>query len=266
MRPVFLLEVGDQLVGDGVAVGAEVLRVHRVRVVVVRVGVLDLDEEVARIVGRGPVLVELIRQLLLGAVVALPVKPLGVLGRQIRIRRLLAPSADRVRKVPVVDDEGITGVRVRVVALGQQDVRAEVHRTAPELREPLGEQLLVLDVLRGRGLRDRRDDLVEDDRDRPGLRGIDRDLFRRRVEVAGSLVPLLAFAAIHRQLDDVAVGAPERLVAMQERLDAVRAGGEIREAARGETRARRPRRRRARRPSSPRRRRRRPAGSAARCP
>ena len=49
-----LLEVGDQLVGDRVAVRAEVLRVHRVRIVVVRVGVLDLDEESCAD-SRGPV-------------------------------------------------------------------------------------------------------------------------------------------------------------------------------------------------------------------
>ena len=37
-----------------------------------------------------------------------------------------------------------------------------------------------------------------------------RDRLRRAVEVAGRAVPLLAFAAVHRQLDGVAVGAVER--------------------------------------------------------
>ena len=67
---VLLLEVGDQLIGDGVAVGAEVLGVDGVGVVVIRVGVLDLDDDHARIVGPGPLLVELVGLLLLDAVVS----------------------------------------------------------------------------------------------------------------------------------------------------------------------------------------------------
>ncbi len=54
--------------------------------------------------------------------------------------------------------------------------------------------------------------------------GFDRDLPGRAVEVAGCPVPLLPLAAIHGQLDDVPVGAVERLVLVQQGLDAVLAG------------------------------------------
>ena len=64
----------------------------------------------------------------------------------------------------VEDDQGIAGIGVRVEALGQQDVGAQVHRPAPELRQPLALDRLVLDVLRRGGRRDRRDDLVQRDR------------------------------------------------------------------------------------------------------
>ncbi len=53
------------------------------------------------------------------------------------------------------------------------------------------------------------------------------------IEVAGSGVPALAFAPVHGQLDDVAVGAAEGLVAVEQRLDVVLAGGELGQAADG---------------------------------
>ncbi len=80
------------------------------------------------------------------------------------------------------------------------------------------------------GSGNRRDHLVERDRDRLCPGGIDVDLPRRRVEVARREVPVLPFAAVHRQLDDVAVGAAERLVPVEERLDGVRALRNAREA------------------------------------
>ena len=60
--------------------------------------------------------------------------------------------------------------------------------------------------------------------------GLDGDLPGRAVEVAGRPVPVLPFAAIHRELDDVPVGAVERLVLVQEGLDAVLAGRDEPEA------------------------------------
>ena len=139
--------IGDQLVGDRVAVGAEVGRVDGVGVVVVRVGVLDLDDHHPRIVRAGPLLVELVGVLLLDPVVAGQVKPLAVLGLEVRVGGLLAEARERLREMAVEDDQGITGVGMRVEALGQQDVGAQVHGPAPELRQPLALDRLVLDVL-----------------------------------------------------------------------------------------------------------------------
>ena len=150
------------------------------------------------------------------------------------------------------DDERIARVRVLVEALGQQDVRAEVHRPAPELRQPLGLDLLVLDVLRRRRIGNRRD--------RPGRARSRRSpaspasiviVARRRVQVARRLAPLLSFAAVHRQLHDVAVGAVEGLVAVEERLNAVGARRNVAPGSRPDSRGRRRRRRPPRRPSSP---------------
>ena len=78
------------------------------------------------------------------------------------------------------------------------------------------------------GCGDRRDHLVEPDDDRSaGIRARrDRHFLGRAVEVAGRLVPLLAFAAVHRQLDDVPVAAVKRLILVQQGLDAVIAPGE----------------------------------------
>ena len=85
------------------------------------------------------------------------------------------------------------------------------------------------------GSGNRRDDLVESDSDRLGSCGVERDLPRRRVEVSGRLAPLLALAAVHRELHGVAVGAAEGLVPVEERLDLVGARRNLREAHGGET-------------------------------
>ena len=115
-------------------------------------------------------------------------------------------------------------LRVLVEAVGQQHHRPEVHRPAPEPGEPLALDPDVLDELRVGGRRDLRDRLVEVHAERLVARGIHRDLARGREQVAGRAVPLLPLAAVHRQLDDVAVGAVEGLVSVQQCLDAVAAG------------------------------------------
>ena len=127
----------------------------------------------------------------------------------------------------MIDDERIARLRVRVEPFGHEDVRAQEHRPSPELREALALDPLVADVLRGRRIGNGRDRLVERDLHRAGGRGIDRDLARRAVQVAGRAVPLLALAAVHGQLDRVAVAAAERLVPVQQRLHRVRARGQL---------------------------------------
>lgn len=85
----------------------------------------------------------------------------------------------------------------------------------------------MLDPLRFLGLRQRRDRLVERDRDRAALARVDRDLLRRAVDVTGGARPLLALAAVHRHLHDVAIGALERLVLVDQRLDGIGAGRDV---------------------------------------
>jgi len=56
---------------------------------------------------------------------------------------------------------------------------------------------------------------------------------RLAVEIAGGDVPVLAFAAVHGQLDGVTVGAMKRLVAMEKSLDVIFARLEVVEEADG---------------------------------
>ena len=195
-----LLEVGQQLLDDGVTPGAGVGRVDGVAVVVERCRVLDLDHDDAREAGSRPLLVELVRVLLLDDVVAGEVEAGGEVGLQCRVRRLGTEAGERVRKVPVIDEQRIARLGMRVPALGQQHVGADVHRPAPELRQQLALDALVADVFRVGRPRDLGDDLVERDGHRPALR-LDAHLGRGAVEVAGRAVPLLALATVHRQLD-----------------------------------------------------------------
>ena len=218
---------------DRVAVGAEVRRVHGVRIVVVRVRVLDLDDQEPREARAGPVLVELVRVLLFGPVVARPVEAVAVHGLQVRVRGRLAEAVEVVRKVTVVDDERIPRLRVRVPAFRQQHVRAEEHRPPPELREELALDADVLDVLRVRRIGNRRDDLVEDETDGAAPLRVDRQLLRRAEEIARRPVPLLALAPVHRELHRVAVRAAEGLVAVQQGLHRVRAWRDLVEAGHG---------------------------------
>ena len=154
--------------------GPEVRGVHRVRVVVVRVRVLDLDRA-ARAGSPGPS-----SPCRTGA--RAPADPVVARragsGREYSHFRFGSGGSGRkppksCGKCPWLMTSGIARLRVRVEALGQQDVRAEVHVAAPELREPLAPDALVLDVLRVRGRLDRRDRLVERERDRSSAR-VDR--------------------------------------------------------------------------------------------
>ena len=190
---------------------------------------LDLDDHHPGIVGTCPVLVELVGELLLNAVVRGQVEPLAVLGLEIRVGRLFAKARDRLGKVAVENDQRVTRLGMSVKSLGQEHVRSQVHGPAPELGEPLALDRLVLDVPGGGGGSDGGNHLVERDRQRLVVPGIEGDLSRRAVEVPRRLVPLLSFAAVHGQLDRVPVGAVKRLVLVKESLDAILAGGNLRQ-------------------------------------
>ena len=61
----------------------------------------------------------------------------------------------------------------------------------------------------------------------PPLLAVPPHFLRRAIEVARRAAPLLALAAIHRQLDGVAGGQAERLVLVQQRLHRVLAGRQL---------------------------------------
>ena len=67
---------------------------------------------------------------------------------------------------------GIAGVGMLVEALGQQHVRAQVHRPAPELRQPLALDPDVLDVLGRRADRESAGSPVERQPDRVAAAGL----------------------------------------------------------------------------------------------
>jgi hypothetical protein len=91
----------------------------------------------------------------------------------------------------------------------------------------------VLDVLRLRGIGNRRDDLVQDDLDAGVAGGIDLDGPGGAQEVARRAAPLLALPAVHGELDRVPVTAVERFVLVEEGLDRVRPGRDLGQALEG---------------------------------
>ena len=127
----------------------------------------------------------------------------------------------------VIDDQGVARLGVFIEAFRQEDVRTEVHRPAPELAKQLALHFDVLDVFGLRRVGNRRYFLIQHDLDGGLLRRIDADFARRAIEVAGSAVPLLAFAAVHRQFYHVTVGALKGLVLVEQSLHPVFAGRDV---------------------------------------
>src|SRR5207253_10562856 len=137
---------------------------------------------------------------------------------QRRIGRRLAPRKYLALKVAVKNREGISRVRMAVPSFGQDDNRAEIHRTAPELRQPVALDSDPLDVLRLREIRKRPNPAIERDPHDGIARRVDSQALRRAGEIAWRDRPLLSFAAVRRQLDGVAVASPEGLVHVEESL------------------------------------------------
>ena len=77
-------------------------------------------------------------------------------------------------------------------------------------------------------LRDRRNLLIEREMDRRVAGGIDAHLHRLVVEIPRRRVPVLPFALVHVQLDDVPVAAMEGRVLVEHRLHPVVARAECR--------------------------------------
>src|ERR1700754_1345298 len=234
-RPAFadaaetFFDLRDQFISDRVTVWTKVGRIDGVGVVVIRVRVLDLDNDKAREVWPGPILVKLIRLLLNDAVVAVEFEACAVLGLQVRIGRLFAKVAEVRREMSVIDNKRVARFGMRVETFRQQDVRAEMHRASPELRQTFTLNLDVLDVLRVFGRFDRRDYFIE--RDRDWRVAADPHTLRGAIEISRRAVPLLSFATVHREFDCVTICAFESFVTMEQRLHCVLAGRHVGETA-----------------------------------
>ena len=157
---------------------------------------------------------------------------LAVVRLQIGIGRLGAKAAEIGVEVVFTDDDREMRVGMRVKSFGHQHVGAEVHGASPELCEQSALNLEVPDVFRVLRRRDRRNFLIEHNRDRPGGRP-QGDFARSGIEIAGRDVPVLPFAAIHRQFHGVAIGAVEGFVAMQHGLHVILSGRHVAKTADG---------------------------------
>jgi hypothetical protein len=106
-------------------------------------------------------------------------------------------------------------------------------RAPPELRERRRLHAEAFHPLRVRRHLDRRDRAVGDEADGRRLRGVERDAARGGVEVPRRDVPLLPLPPVVVQPDDLAVGAAELRVDVDEPLHPVVAGGQVGEVPDG---------------------------------
>src|ERR1035437_8410735 len=106
------LDSRDQLGLDCIAVRTQIRRIHGVRVVVIRICMLQLHDQHAWRAWRNPRLVVLVGLLLLYAVVARKVKALRVIWLQAGIRWSLAEVGEAGYEVVVENDQGIVRLRM----------------------------------------------------------------------------------------------------------------------------------------------------------
>ena len=125
------------------------------------------------------------------------------------------------------------GVGVFVEALRHQDDGGEIHRRAPKPGQQLALDTDVPNVLGVRLRRNGRDGFGKPD----GKFGVivDVDFNRLGVKIARCEVPVLAFAAVRRQLHRSAIRAVEGLVNVEHGLHVVIARGHLVERADGVT-------------------------------
>ncbi len=116
-RTELLHHRGHQLCFDGFTVRPKVCGIDCVGIVIVGVGVLHLDDEEARVVFCGPLLVEVIRFLLLDAVIAREMKAVRVVGLQLWIRSFGAEFSKAVVEVIVKKQQRKMGIRMFVETL-----------------------------------------------------------------------------------------------------------------------------------------------------
>ena len=105
---------------------------------------------------------------------------------------------------------------------------SEENVLAPERGQQVAAHANVFDEFCVRRWLNIRNYLVENERNGDRIRITDRDLHWRGIKIARFTVPLLAFPAIWRQANDLAIAEVIILVTIQERLRIVGAGREFR--------------------------------------
>ena len=133
----------------------------------------------------------------------------------------------------VKDGDGKVGIGVLVETLRHQDDRGEIHRRAPELCQQPALDTDVANVLGIRYRGDGRDDFGEPDGKVCVI--VDVHFNRPGVKIARGEVPVLAFAAVRRQLHGSAIRAVESLVNVEHGLHVIIARGHLVEGADGVT-------------------------------
>ena len=168
--PELLFNRGQKLMLNRIAIRPHVGRVHRVAIVVKRIGMLNFDNKNPRESRRCPLLELVICLLLLNLVVPRKMKALRVLGLQIRIRRRRPKVFKAAHKVVMKDRQRIVHGGVFVEALRHQYHRRNKHRATPELRQQITLDAQMPHVLRIRLWRNRANHLVQRNRNRRGSR------------------------------------------------------------------------------------------------
>ena len=126
----------NELVGDRVSVWAQIRRVHRIRIVVIRILVLNFNGNKAWKIFRSPLLIQIVGLLLLNVFVSSNSKSTSedpivwVCGR-----RLGSKTPECIREMPVKNHKRILGIAIGIEVMGYQHIRLQVHRAPPEFSE-----------------------------------------------------------------------------------------------------------------------------------
>src|SRR5581483_9702750 len=142
----FLLDIRDQFGFYSVPVWTQIGRVHRIGIVIVRVGVLYLNDKKTGEMRCSPLLVKFVRLLLLDAVITRNVEALTIVGLQIRIGRLGSKSIKISREMAVINRQRKACFGVLIEAFRNENIRAEIHGPAPEFGQQLRPNSNVSDV------------------------------------------------------------------------------------------------------------------------
>ena len=145
--PELFLDLRNKFAHDGVAIRSEVGGIDGIRIVIIGIGVLHFDDDKARKIFPGPLLIEMVGLLLFDLRVPVDSEPFAIVGRvHVGIGRLRPEAAEVRREMTVVNHQGVMGVGVLVESIGEENIGADEHRLSPEGRQQFTLDPDVLDV------------------------------------------------------------------------------------------------------------------------